>query len=543
MPAEYRKEVVKSRAESNLTYDDWLVKASQRSVHDFKFFCEALLGMRVHGGQIDVVNLMDEKDYGVLAAANGWGKTVFYALLVLWASYTRQWAPAYWQQYKTVVTGPEMKHALLTHNEIEKIRQNRHDGQLWNKNTGGDGEWHQCVINNMLIPWTTKDQHMAFKWQHNNSLLYFESSQERGSAFEGQAYNLVVYDEARREMHLKFIVEEVFLARGVRAPNMKILLGSTPLADSFDLMEYFEKGKRGDRDWWYKEGTIMDNIFIDKDQIEKIRRNLDPRVVDQVLSGKFVEPPESYFFRERVLTCFDNANPEPDIDRFEGKANTNHIYVGGIDPATAEGGDDSVVTIWDVTQFPYRVIFQKVFNGVSTTHLIAYCDVLIQEFGCQMGFDAQGPLGVEFEHNASLDAGWYVPVKFGGAHLGGLGQQKAAALANFRYFVNNGLWKSPNIPELKAELIAYQVKDEHLRKDRLMAQVYAAWVAKDYAGEANLGIAINPMQEIYGGSTGPFTTRTPDKPISSMRREWLNIVEASRAREEAEALAKELDGV
>lgn len=437
--------------------EDWLDHC-RRAAADFAYFAEFMCGFRLHAGQADVVRLMDEKDYGVLAAANGWGKTLFYALLDLWATFGKRWAPPGWGQYRSVVLGPEMKQALLTHAEIEQIRKGKHEGQLWCDHPAPCPDGPECPraahhpfrLAPWLIPFKTQDQHLAYRWKHNDARLHFESADNKATSIEGWRVHLVIYDEARLELYLKFVVEQVILARGTRSPGMRILLGSTPLANSYELLEYFKRGKRGDPDWWSRQGRIEENVFLLKAQIDKIRRNLDPRVVDQVLAGEWVEPPDAYFISQRVVECMDDGRAPPDIASYLGKANGGHQYVGGLDAAVAEGGDETVVTLWDITQTPYRVILEKVFpKGTPLTTAVAFCDILIQEFSCVIGYDAQGPLGVELSHQVSFDPASYVPVKFsGGGRAGGTSQQKAEAMANFRHFINNKLWWCPNLPEL-----------------------------------------------------------------------------------------------
>lgn len=530
-PVNYKRDVAAQRRLDKISVvDQLIIEHMLISVHDFNHFATFLCGLRPHPGQLQAVEFMNEKDYGVLTAANGWGKTLFYALLMLWASSVQEWAPSYWKSYLAVALGPEMKQALLIHQEIEAIRNNRHKGQFW------DGKQHKFLLGSRLIPWTTRDGHLAYKWRHNNANLRFESAEGKASAIEGWAPNLIIYDEARLELHLEYIVQEVFLARATRAPNMKIILGSTPIMDSYDLLEYYKRGERGDQDWWSRSGNIDENIYADAEQIEKVRRNLDPRVRDQVLAGKFVEPPDAYFISERAMECFDDA-PEPDnISEYSGKYVKGHTYVAGVDTAVSEGGDESVVTLWDVTATPHRVILEKVFpKGTALGVVVAYCDVLIQIFSCQVGYDAQGPLGVEFQHQTAYDPGWYVPVKFGGAQIkGGTSQQKSDAMANFRHFLNNKLWSAPNIRGLKAQIIGYKVKDQHLRKDRLMAQVYAAWVAKDYLNESG-DIQFDDMRNIYAGEGYQFGRTAEDDNISPLQRRWKFLVAQHDAREKLQA--------
>lgn len=516
----YDKEVSLARRIEGLPLHERLVlEHTIRGKDDFSHFCESLLGMRVHPGQADVVSLMYGKDFGVLAAANGWGKTILYALIMLWATYNRSWAINR-NRYLAVVLGPEMKQALLTHEHIEAIRNDRHEGQVW------DAKQHYFLLKDRLIPFKTQDGHYAYRWRHNGAVLRFESAEGKASSIEGWAPNLVIYDEARLELHLRYIVEEVIMARGVRTENMKVLLGSTPLMDSYDLLDYYKRGELGDRDWWSRSGHISDNVYLSAKQIEKIRRNLDPRVRDQVLAGKFVEPPDAYFIAERVQEVFDSGREPGDITEYYGKADPSHTYVAGADAAVSEGGDESAVTVWDVTTTPHKVVIEKVLpKGTPLEKLVAYCDVLIQEFSCQVGFDAQGPLGVQLEHMVSMDPGWWVPVKFGGKSVkGGTTSQKTDALANFRHFINEKLWWCPNIPGLKAQILSYSIKkDKDLKKDRLMAQVYAAWVAKDYLTPDQYGFKLNELENVYSGQGYDFGPHV-DKTKSPSMQKWLSLV-------------------
>lgn len=528
-PAAYRASIQEGRGNFSEERKKEIAEDIRAGKTDFKRFCEKLVGVRVHPGQLDVWSLLNEKDYGTLAAANGWGKTAFYALLVLHATFYMDWAPLRQQQYKSLVMGPELKHALLTHNEIEKLRINRSELQYWDEDAGGDGKMHPFLLASKLIPYNTKDQHAAFKWEHNGSILLFESAVQKAKSIEGQAFNLIIYDEARLEDHLKFIVEEVFLARGTRTEGMRIVLGSTPLMDSFEFMEYVKKGERDNQDWWSRTGSIDENIYLSKKQLAKISRNLDERVRDQVLGGKFVEPPDSYFVRDRVLECMSqDSSEEPDIDSFVGKAVKGHTYVGGLDTAVSETGDYSVLTVWDATAAPHRVVFEKVFQrGMSTSEVLAYTFTVIDEFQCQIGFDAQGPLGVELtlQAGAGVELGWLVPIKFGG----GYSRTKADALSNFRHFINNRLWDCPNIPGLMAQIVSYKTKDHNLKKDRLMAQVYAAWVAKDYLTPDQIeGLSIPDSGNYYKSAPGPFVRQTGMKPMSAGRKGYMQWVSNQR---------------
>lgn len=491
--------------------------------------------MRVHGGQHEVVTALESKDFGVLALPNGWGKTVFLALFMLWTSFYRKWAPSWWGQYKAYAIGPEMKHSLLVHNEIEAIRNHRHSGQWWLKGPGADGKHHKMLLSSKLQPYKTREKHEAFIWKHNSSRLHFESSEEKLKALEGVDPNIVVYDEARRELYLDFVVNEVILPRGLRVPGYKVLLSSTPMNDSYDFFEFFKYPERPDKaeDWFSRKGNIWENIFLDKKQVDKIANSLDPRVRDQVLRGDFVAPPDSFFIRENVLACIDDGPPPVDIEVIEGKYIAGHSYIAAADAAVSEGGDESVVTVWDVTEVPFRAVVHIALpKGTSVSRLLDLTDKIVEEFACGVGYDNSGQLGVEIEHQASERSGAYVPVRFGGwstRHMVDANKVrytvgKGEALNTLRYMVNRKLVQWPNIPILRAQFLGYKFKDDNMKTDHLMANVVCAWLAQDYLpAETRDGIAFNDMSDVYSGEGGLFVAEDVSG-LTPLQRQWRQMV-------------------
>lgn len=526
-------------------FNEW-IEHCKRAARDFTYFSEFMCGVRVHPGQVAVVNAMKEDDYGVLAAANGWGKTFLYALLVMWATFSKQWAPVGWGRYRAVVLGPQMQQSLITHAEVESLRSNNHEAQTWcdhpapcpNGLECPGRKFHPFRLGPWLIPFKTEATHLAFRWKHNGAIINFESGENKAANIEGWRVNLIVYDEARLELHLAHIMDQVFLARGTRTPNQKIVLGSTPLADSYALLDYYRKGESGKPNWWSHLGSIHENIFLFPAQVQKVRDALDPRIVDQVLAGKWVEPPDAFFIRERVLECFLPGTEAPaDIGDYKGKFHRNKQYVGGLDVAVSEAGDESVFTLWDITEVPYRVVIQKVFpKGTPLGTVVAWCDIIIQESSATIGFDASGPLGNELDHQVSYDPASYIPIKFTGGNQRASSQVKVQALNNFRHFINNKLWECPYLPDLQKEIVSYNIaKDQNQKKDRLMAQVYAAWVAKDYLNFSGGAIDVKSIERSSYEGAG-VSYRSADPPDwaqkTGIQRQWLRMVEKHTQREE-----------
>jgi len=533
----------------------------KRAAKDFIYFCNFMCGVRVHVGQITVANMLNEKDYMVLAAANGWGKTFLYALLVLWATFGKKWAPRGWKQYRAAVLAPEMQQALITHQDMEAIRTNNHEAQVWCEHEAPcknglvcpDRVQHRFRLAPWLIPFKTKAvQHEAFRWTHNGAIINFESGQDKAKNIEGWRLNFIVYDEARLEIHLAHIVDQVFLARAVRTPNQKILLGSTPLTDSADLLEYFNRGVNGHKDWNSYLGSIRDNVFLFPAQIQKVRDSLDERIAEQVLEGKWVAPPASYFITFKVEECFEKAAMvDPLIGELVGKLIGGHVYVAGLDIAVAQGGDESVFTMWDITRKkglddptpPCRMVVEHVWpKGTPLDPVIDYCEAAIQMFGCIIGFDASSAIGVEFEHRVTPNIGFYVPVTFTGGNQMATSQIKLQALANYRWFINNKAISYPYLPKTMAQVTSYQLKDQHLKKDRLMTQVYCAWVAKDWMVLPSGGVQIKGLDRVSykgeGTNYGGFGTPKGEENKTPLQRLALRLGREREVQYELEQAAK-----
>jgi hypothetical protein len=508
----------------------------KRAAKDFVYFCNFMCGVRAHAGQITVADMLTEKDFCVLAAANGWGKTLLYALLVLWASFAKKWAPKGWGQYKVAVLAPWMQQALITHSDVEQLRRGEHEVQVWCDHAAPceqgfncpERKAHRFRLGPWLIPFRTEATHEAYRWSHNGALIHFESGENKAANIEGWRLNFIVYDEARLEIHLQHIVDQVFLARAVRTPNQKILLGSTPLSTSKDLLMYFRRGERGHKDWNSYLGAIKDNVFLIPSQVQKVRDSLDERIADQVLGGQWVAPPDSYFINERVEAVYDKVAMSADpyvMEKLDGKYQIGHLYVGGVDIATSEGGDESCFTLWDLNagfdpnepRPAARCVVEKVFQkGRPISVIMDFCEIAIKMFNCIIGFDATSAIGIEFGFQAAHLSVWFVPVAFTGGNQAQLSPIKAQALANYRKFVNERWITYPYLPETLKQTTGYQYpKDQGLDKDRLMAQVYAAWVAKEYIVTPQVALQVPAVNAVsYAGSGVVYGDGVPS--------EWAN---------------------
>lgn len=305
--------------------------------------------MPLHSGQRKYLKAVQTKKYRkfVLVPANRWGKSTLVSCLQIWYLFykfgirpgnSNTWFSA---TYRTANIAP---HSALTEpvfKTIDAILNSRFsintpDGRVVN---------NKCLIEWFYLKEKTINtppyrQHFA-----NGSYIEHRSlANDSGDALQGKPFGLITYDEGGRSAHLEDevtgnIMPRLFDWRG----DFHIL--STPDQQSPSILyhyQMFEDGNMGLNNTYSQEGTLKDNEFFSKEQIDEqyeLYKN-DP-LREQVLEGKFV-------FAGATLFPIDDINRAQDNSLNEGKRRINdHKYVIGID--TAMGTDEMVYSVIDVT--------------------------------------------------------------------------------------------------------------------------------------------------------------------------------------------------
>lgn len=168
----------------------------------------------------------------------------------------------------------------------------------------------------------------------------------------GRKYGLIVVDEAAMIEGLKRIYETVL------RPTLADHRGggwflSTPKGMN-DFYELFERGidENAYPEWWSYTAPTSDNPHISPDEIEAMRNELSELVFYQELLAQFLS------LEGAVFRYINEAVVETDSTPV-----ITHTYVAGFDIARVEGGDYSVITVYDVTNG--QVVFVDRFGGAS----------------------------------------------------------------------------------------------------------------------------------------------------------------------------------
>lgn len=167
----------------------------------------------------------------------------------------------------------------------------------------------------------------------------------------GRKYGLIVVDEAAMIDSLRKIYEAVLRPTLVDYKGSAWFL-STPKGTN-DFYDLYQRGFDASYPSWacYTAPT-SDNPHIDADEIDEMRAELSELVFHQEVLAQFLNLEGAVF--KNINQAVRDVDPTP---------KTDHTYVAGYDIARVEGGDYSVITIFDVTE--QCAVYIDRFSGVS----------------------------------------------------------------------------------------------------------------------------------------------------------------------------------
>lgn len=183
----------------------------------------------------------------------------------------------------------------------------------------------------------------------NGGYLEMWSLQDK-DASRGRKYKRAIINEAAKVATLEYSWNAV-----IRITLADLLgtamIGSTPKGLNY-FWNMFMKGKDGlEPDWAHFQKTTYDNPYIDRGEIEEMRKSLPPLVFQQEILAEFVNM-EGVVFR-RVN---DAAKLQPLSEPVK-----DHQYIAGVDVASAV--DFTVVTVLDVAT--KEMVYLDRFNRVD----------------------------------------------------------------------------------------------------------------------------------------------------------------------------------
>lgn len=289
---------------------------------------------RLHAGQAHVV--AHSKRFNVVACGRRFGKSILGSERLMYHALTTNEHVAYFTP--TYRMGADMYEQLAM--RLNPVVRSRHKGE------------HLLLKNGARID----------LWAITPTIA---------DRVRGRKYGLVVIDEAAMIDGLKKTYETVI------RPTLADWRGgawflSTPKGRN-DFYEFYQRGvddTTAYSTWFAYTAPTSDNPYITADEIDAMRHELSELVYYQEVLAQFLSL-EGAVFRNI------NAAVQP----VDTAYNPNHTYVAGFDIARVEGGDYSVITIFDATD--QTVVYIDRFSGVSFELQVARMVALAERYNLQ----------------------------------------------------------------------------------------------------------------------------------------------------------------
>ena len=361
-------------------------KAVEAGRKDPIFFIEEMLGMRLHKGQKKFIKqFIKAQSNGnqplirrfLLSCANRWGKTAMIACLQLWylfykfgirANTAEDWFDI---EYRTANIAP---FSSLTEPVFMAMKAIMTSTYPIRDPITGVASVNKCKIEAFYLEDRTINNPPYKMYFANNSYIeHLSLMGGKGDNLQGKPYGLITYDEASRSDHLEMELDNSILGRLLdwRAP---LCLIGTPDQDSNSLLYFYrlyEEGLHSMNASYTQTGSIYENEFMTRDLIADQERLLELNPLkDQMLHGKFIFGTMTIFPGQDILDALD-SELDGGIRKQDG-----HRYVIGVD--TAIGNDEMSYCVLDVTERPYKKVWDETVKGSSRSpqmHLNYFCNL------------------------------------------------------------------------------------------------------------------------------------------------------------------------
>jgi hypothetical protein len=333
-------------------------------------FADTFLPKKPHAGQRLWLH-SSVMPINTLVPGNRWGKSTIIAEKHIWkcifkigvVAKTREaWKAA---EYETISVAMSADQAAIVFKEAKKLLK---DSPL------------RVLVKAMR---STPFPHIIFA---NGAVFHCRSAHDDGKYIDGHAYRYLSIDEAGWITNLKSLMTNVIVMR--LAGGGEIDLIGTPKGYN-DLYFYYERGQRGTPGYYSQRGSIYDNPFLPREDIEmrdRLLASADPKIRKQVLEGEFVDFSGLAFTRDQRDNAFDPAmeQHEPYIE--------GHKYYVAFD--LGRQTDFTVGIVLDATTRPWRAVSYTRLNKVAWEEIYATIDRVTKEYHCRFArIDATGPAG------------------------------------------------------------------------------------------------------------------------------------------------------
>lgn len=437
-------------------------------------FCEVMLPKQPHPGQ--EMWLRNANQYiNCLIPGNRYGKSTVIAMRHIWHCMFKHGAVVppggSWlrQPYETISAAHSADQALIVYGEARRLLQHP-------------------VIRPFVVSFReTPFPHINF---FNGSVMHCRSAHDGGKYLDGHSYRYVSVDEAGYIAELKSLMNSVILMR-LAGGGMVDLIG-TPKGYG-DLYWYSNRGLRGVDGYYTQRGSIFDNPFLPPDDIKRrdaLLKHSDPRIREQVLYGEFVSLEGMAFTKDQLDNAFDPEMPA------HTPWQEGHRYVTAWD--LGRRTDWTVGITLDVTEPPFPLVDYVRLQKVPWETIYGTIADKAKEYRVEAPIiDGTGPGGDVIEEEL-IKRGMFVDARRFTTKVSKtdlvntlqsaldfnrekLGEQDWVDEAGIEHLVpllappgdGWGLLRLPAIPQLVDEMGVYQLDDQDLTQDSVMALAMA----------------------------------------------------------------------
>jgi hypothetical protein len=333
-------------------------------------FADAFLWSGPHPGQR---TWLDNSIFPIntLVPGNRWGKTYVIAMKHIHQNIFKRGLPPMdakrWmtEPYQTVSTAPSFDQAGLVYKAAR-----------------------QLLATEQMKPLVRKYRATPFPtiefW--NGSIMHVRSLHDDARYVDGHGYRYLSVDEAGWIPNLRKLVDSVLLMRLAGGGSIDFI--GTPKGKN-DLYWYFLQGTRGVDGYYAQRGSIFDNPYLPKDDLELRARLLagsDEKLKAQVLYGEFIDFEGLAFTSDQLENAF-----RPDL-AVEVPPQPDRRYITAWD--LGRTNDFTVGVTLDITERPWTMVRYDRLNKVPWESIYALIGEVRAAYGCRWAYiDATGPQG------------------------------------------------------------------------------------------------------------------------------------------------------
>lgn len=412
---------------------------------DWSFFNDFVLSSPVHSGQGEFLKKSIHRE-NALHPGNGWGKTSVIARKHLFFL-LKHFADG--KKYKTLNCAITQDQSELVLDEIVHLVEN------------------SPVLRGWFIRRVVKHPRPFIEYA-NYSITEFKTTKKKGESIEGKEYGYISVDEIALEPYLEFIRDKIIFPRLRAWPDSQADYCATP--KGFNAWFRVVNSIRS-AGGYVRGGSSLENPYIDSDLFNYQIANKPDSYVQQVIYGNFIDN-SSMMFASRLDKLFN-----PDLDFSDVRFGHRYLESWDLARGRKKNNDYTVGFRFDITHSPAQITkvwsFQKPWTDKEKEliNLDASTELINSSTESEIRFAHEEAKSiVRLDSTGVGDTLWAmlqdfaIPVDFRGGN-------KDKLLDHCQACIDSGLVQSPFIPELAEQMTNYQLPDNNLSTDFLMALV------------------------------------------------------------------------